>query len=82
MEGTPSLRTPLPEESHIQREDTAPSTSKTSARETSKDSTKIPKDPLDDFVVPPAEAPYGEGSFTPSESFPWITGLGPMLDEI
>ena len=41
-----------------------------------------PKDPLEDFFVPPASTPYGEGSYTPSRSFLWVSALGPMLDEI
>ena len=47
-----------------------------------KDSTEVPKDPLDNFVVPLAGTPHGEGSFHLSGLFPWIAGLGPMLDGI
>ena len=44
--------------------------------------TEVPKDPREDFTVPQAGTPFGEGSFTPSGSFLWIPDLGPMLDEI
>ena len=46
------------------------------------DPAEIPKDPLEDFTVPPARTPFGEGFLTPSGSFPWIPDLGPILDEI
>ena len=55
MKGAPPLGTPLPKESNIQREETASSSSKTPIGDTSrKDSTEVPKNPLDDFPVPPA----------------------------
>ena len=61
VEGDPPLRTMPPKESYNQREEPAPSTSRTTTGETSrKNTTKIPKDPLEDFVVPPAGTPYGE----------------------
>ena len=56
------------------------------------DSTEIPRsppartdparDPLEDFEVPPAGAPFGAGSPAPSGGFPWMPELGPMLDEL
>ena len=76
-------RTLLPKESNIQREEVAPSSSKTPTGDTStRESIKVPKNPSDDFAVPPARTPYGNGFFNPSRSFPWIADLGPMLDEI
>ena len=44
--------------------------------------TEVPKGPLEDSVVPPTRTPYDEGSFNSSGSFPWITDLNVMLDEI
>ena len=41
-----------------------------------------PKDTLDDFFVPPAGTPYGEGFYTSSGSFTLVSDLDPMLDEI
>ena len=56
------------------------------------DSTEVPRsppartgparDPLEDFEVPPAGAPFGAGSSAPSGGFPWMPELGPMLDEL
>ena len=40
------------------------------------------RDPLEEFEVPPAGAPFGAGSDAPSGGFPWMPELGPMLDEI
>ena len=76
--------TPLPKESDTLREEAVtPSSSWTSTEESSrKESTEVPKDPLEHFSVPPVGACFGEGSFTPSGSFPWIPDLGPMLDKI
>ena len=44
--------------------------------------TNSARDPLDDFEVPPAGAPFGAGSPAPSGGFPWMPELGPMLDEL
>ena len=83
MEGAPPLGTPPPKESNVQPEGAALSSSKTPVGETPrKDSTDVPKNPLDEFAVPLVGTPCGEGSFNPSGLFPWIAGLGPMLDEI
>ena len=83
IEGAPPPGTPLPKKRTIQHEGAASSSSKTLTGETlRKDSTEVPKNPLDDFAVPPAGTPYGESSFNPSGSFSWVIGLGPMLDEI
>ena len=61
----------------LRGEATAPSSSRAPAGESSrKESTEVPKDPLEDFSVPPVGACFGEGSFTPSGSFPWISDLG------
>ena len=40
------------------------------------------RDPLEEFEVPPAGAPFGAGSHAPSGGFPSMPELGPMLDEI
>ena len=40
------------------------------------------RDPLEEFEVPPAGAPFGAGSHAPSRGFPWMPELGPMLDKI
>ena len=75
----PPSGTMPPKKSHIRRDELALSTSRTPMRETSrKDTTEVAKIPLDDFVVPPAGTPYGEGSFNPLG----IVDLSPMLDEI
>ena len=71
IEGAPPSGTSLPKESYIPCEKTAPSSSNTSIGDTSrKDSTEVPKDPLDNFVVPLAGTPHGEGSFHLSGLFP------------
>ena len=44
--------------------------------------TNSARDPLEDFEVPPAGAPFGAGSPAPSGGFPWMPELGPMLDEL
>ena len=61
----------LPKESDTLREEAAaPLFSRTPAEESSrKESNKVPKDPLQDFSVPPAGTPFGEGYFTPTGSF-------------
>ena len=52
------------------------------AKSKKRDPIEVPKDPLEDFVVPPAGIPYGEASLNSSGSFPWIADLSPMMDEI
>ena len=44
--------------------------------------TNSARDPLEDFEVPPAGAPFGAGAPAPSGGFPWMPELGPMLDEL
>ena len=84
MVSTSPSGTPLSKESYtLRKEAAAPLSSKTPAGESSrKESTEVPKDPLEDFSVHPAGTLFGNGSSTPSGSFPWIYDLGPMLDEI
>ena len=91
------MGTPPPKEGDALREEvagpSAPSSSMTPVGETSRgESTKVPqdppkgkippKDPFEDFTGRPTGTPYGEGSYTPSGSFPWVSDVGPMLDEI
>ena len=58
VEGDPPSGTMPPNESYTQREEPASSTSRITTGETSrKNTTDIPKDPLEDFVVSLARTP-------------------------